>query len=59
MARVTKSIMINKYGGLKKIDVCFLNKSFKTRRVKQYLDTTNGGKWKLLFSSRIRAGIFD
>ena len=42
--KIKRKVMINEYGGLKKVDVCFLNKSFKTTCVKQYLDTTNGGK---------------
>ena len=43
--------MINEpeYGGLKMIDLCSFNKSFKTTWVKKYLDTTNHGKWKFLF----------
>lgn len=54
MARDTKSIMINEYGGLKKIDVCFLNKSFKTTRVKQYHDERWKMETSLLFANKGR-----
>ena len=41
-------------GGLKMIDLCSFNKSLKTAWVKKYLDTTNKGKWKLLFDMELK-----
>ena len=48
--------MINdpRNGGLKMIDLCSFNKSLKTTWVKKYLDTTNKGKWKLLFDMELK-----
>ena len=40
-------------GGLKMIDLCSFNKSLKITCVKKYLDTTNNGKWKLLFDMEL------
>ena len=41
-------------GGLQMIDLCSFNKSLKTTWVKKYLDTTNKGKWKLLFDMELK-----
>jgi len=48
--KINTIVMINdpRNGGLK-IDLYSFNKSLKTTWVKKYLDTTNKGKWKLLF----------
>ena len=47
--------MINdpRNGGLKMIHLYSFNKSLETTWVKKYLDTTNKGKWKLLFDMQL------
>ena len=54
--KIKRKVMINdpRNGGLKMIDLCSFNKSLKTTWVKKYLDTTNKGKWKLLFDMESR-----
>ncbi|KAL9983207.1 hypothetical protein ACROYT_G005346 [Oculina patagonica] len=54
--KIKRKIMINDpgNGGLKMIDLCSFNKSLKTTWVKKYLDTTNKGKWKLLFDMKLK-----
>ena len=53
--KIKRKVMINepKKGGLKMIDICSFNKSLKITWVKKYLDTTNNGKWKLLFDMEL------
>ena len=54
--KIKRKVMINEpgNGGLKMIDLCSFNKSLKTTWVKKYLDTTNNGKWKLLFDDELK-----
>ena len=54
--KIKRKVMINESGngGLKMIDLCSFNKSLKTTWVKKYLDTTNNGKWKLLFDDELK-----
>ena len=54
--KIKRKVMINEQGngGLKMIDLCSFNKSLKTTWVKRYLDTTNSGKWKLLFDMELK-----
>ena len=54
--KIKRKVMINdpRNGGLKMIDLCSFNKSLKTTWVKKYLDTTNKGKWKLLFDMELK-----
>ena len=54
--KIKRKVMINEpgKGGLKMIDLCTFNKSLKTTWVKKYLDTTNNGKWKLLFDMELK-----
>ena len=54
--KIKRKVMINEpgNGGLKMIDLCSFNKSLKTTWVKKYFDTTNNGKWKLLFDDELK-----
>ena len=47
--KIKRNVMINDYsqGGLKMIDILSFNKSLKATWIKKYLDTENGGSWKL------------
>ena len=54
--KTKRKVMIHEpgNGGLKMIDLCSFKKSLKTTWVKKYLDTTNNGKWKLLFDAELK-----
>ena len=49
--KIKRNVIINEYsdGGLKMIVLLKFNKSLNTIWIKEYLDKTNMGKWKLFF----------
>ena len=54
--KIKRNVMINDYsqGGLKMIDILSFNKSLKATWIKKYLDTENGGSWKLFFDAELQ-----
>ena len=54
--KIKRNVMINDYsqGGLKMIDILSFNKSLKATWIKKYLDTENGGSWKIFFDAELQ-----
>ena len=54
--KIKRNVMTNDYsqGGLKMIDILSFNKSLKATWIKKYLDTENGGSWKIVFDAELQ-----